>query len=317
MLKKNDLIFVAGHNGFVGKAILRKLKFYKYNKILIIDRKRLDLRDQAKTFSFLKKFKPKAIIIAAAKTGGIYLNSIFGSDTLYDNLCIQNNLIAGSKKNNIKNIIFLSSNTVYPKDCKQPMKEKYLHTGPLAKSHEYFSIAKLTGMKLCEAYNKKYNLNYKTLILPNIYGPNDNYDEKLSSFFPALLKKIYYAKINKKNKIYLWGDGKSRREIMYVDDVADACIFFLKKKTIDTVINIGSSEEMSIKEYAKFIMKKFNLNLNIFFKDFTDNGMRKKLLDLTIARKYGWKHKVDLNKGFDFTLNHFIHDMKKLNVKKN
>jgi GDP-L-fucose synthase len=316
MLKKNDLIFVAGHNGFVGKAIVRRLKFYQYNNILIINRKKLDLRDQAKTFSFLKKFKPKAIIIAAAKTGGIYLNSISGSDTLYDNLCIQNNLIEGSKRNAIKNIIFLSSNTVYPKDCKQPMKEKYLNTGPLAKSHEYFSTAKLAGMKLCESYSKKYNMNYKTLILPNIYGPNDNYDEKSSSFFPALLKKIYYAKINKKNKIYLWGNGKSKREMIYVDDVADACIFFLKIKTIENVINIGSKKEMSIIQYAKFIMKKFNLNLNIYFKDFRENGMRKKLLDLTIARKYGWKHRVDLNSGFDITLNHLINDIQKSNCKK-
>lgn len=316
MLKKNNLIYVAGHNGFVGKAILRRLKFYEYNNILIVDRKKLDLRNQAETFAFLKKFKPKAIIIAAAKTGGIYLNSIFGSDILYDNLCIQNNLIEGARRNGIKNIIFLSSNTVYPKDCKQPMKEKYLNTGPLAKSHEYFSMAKLAGMKLCESYNKKYKMNYKTLILPNIYGPGDNYDEKLSSFFPALLKKIYYAKINKKSKIYLWGNGKSKREIIYVDDVADACIFFLKKKTIYNVLNIGSKEEKTIKEYVKFIMKKFNLNLNIYFKDFRENGMKRKLLDSTIARECGWKHKVGLNDGFNITLNNFINDIKKLNVKK-
>jgi GDP-L-fucose synthase len=306
MLKKTDLIYVAGHNGFVGKAIIRRLKFYKYNNILTVNKKRLDLRDQKKTFFFLKKFKPKSIIIAAAKTGGIYLNTKFGSDILYDNLSIQNNLIEGSRRSDIKNIIFLSSSTIYPKDCKQPMKEKYLYSGSLAKSHEYFSIAKLTGMKLCEVYNKKYGTNYKTLILPNIYGPGDNYNDKSSSFFPALLKKIYYAKINNYKNIFLWGDGKSKREIIYVDDVADACVFFLKKKTEYNFINIGSNKELTIKNYAKFIMKKMNLNLKILYKDFKETGMKKKLLDIKISRLYGWKHKVNLNSGFDITLNDFI-----------
>jgi len=306
MLKKTDLIYVAGHKGFVGKAIVRRLKFYKYNNILTVSKKRLDLRDQKKTFLFLNKFKPKSIIISAAKTGGIYLNSKFGSDILYDNLCIQNNLIEGSKRSNIKNIIFLSSSTIYPIDCKQPMKESYLYSGTLAKSHEYFSLSKLTGMKLCEVYNKKYGTNYKTLILPNIYGPNDNYNEKSSSFFPALLKKIYYAKNNNKKNIFLWGDGKCKREIIYVDDVADACIFFLKKKTKHNFINIGTNEELSIKNYAKFIMKKMNLNIKILYKGFKETGMKKKLLDTKIARLYGWKHKVDLNRGFDVTLNDFI-----------
>lgn len=306
MLKKTDLIYVAGHNGFVGKAIVRRLKFYKYNNILTVSKKRLDLRDQKKTFFFLNKFKPKSIIIAAAKTGGIYLNSNFGSDILYDNLCIQNNLIEGSKRSNIKNIIFLSSSTIYPIDCKQPMKESYLYSGSLAKSHEYFSVAKLTGMKLCESYNKKYGTNYKTLILPNIYGPGDNYNEKSSSFFPALLKKIYYAKIGNKKNIFLWGDGKSKREIIYVDDVADACIFFLKKNVANNIINIGTNKELTIKNYARFIMKKMNVNIKILYKDFYETGMKKKLLDIKVSRSYGWKHKVNLNKGFDITLNDFI-----------
>jgi GDP-L-fucose synthase len=306
MLKKTDLIYVAGHNGFVGKAIVRRLKFYKYNNILTVSKKRLDLRDQKKTFFFLNKFKPKAIIIAAAKTGGIYFNTNFGSDILYDNLCIQNNLIEGSKRSNIKNIIFLSSSTIYPIDCKQPMKESYLYSGSLAKSHEYFSVAKLTGMKLCESYNKKYGTNYKTLILPNIYGPGDNYNEKSSSFFPALLKKIYYAKIGNKKNIFLWGDGKSKREIIYVDDVADACIFFLKKNVVNNIINIGTNKELTIKNYARFIMKKMNVNIKILYKDFYETGMKKKLLDIKVSRSYGWKHKVNLNKGFDITLNDFI-----------
>ena len=308
MLKKKDLIFVTGHNGFVGKSICRRLKFYGFSNILIIDKKRLDLRDQKKVFFFLNKYKPKAIIIAAAKTGGIYMNSKFGSDILYDNLCIQNNLIEGAKRNNIQNIIFLASNTIYPRSCKQPMKEKYLFLGAVEKSHEYFSMSKLTGIKICEAYNKKYKTNYKTLILPNIYGPGDDYDEETSSFFPALLKKIYKAKINHKKNIALWGNGRSKREIIYVDDVADACIFFLNKKILHQVINIGSGKELTIENYAKFIMKKMNVNFKIIFKDFKENGMKRKLLDTSIARNYGWRHKVSLNEGFKLTFNDFLED---------
>jgi GDP-L-fucose synthase len=315
MLKKKDLIYVAGHNGFVGKAIVRRLKFYKYNNILTVSKKKLDLTDQKKTFSFLNKFKPKSIIIAAAKTGGIYLNSKFGADIIYDNLCIQNNLIEGSRRNNIKNIIFLSSNTIYPENCKQPMKENFLFSGPLAKSHEYFSVAKLSGMKLCDSYNEKYRANYKTLILPNIYGPGDNYNEKSSSFFPALLKKVYCAKIKNKKTIFLWGDGKSKREIIYVDDVADACIFFLKKRTATNVINIGSNKELTIYDYAKFMMKRMSVNFKILFKNFKETGMKRKLLDTKISRSYGWKHKVNLNKGFDITLNDFVKNNYK-NIKK-
>ena len=306
MLKKKDLIFVTGHNGFIGKAICRKFKFYGFNNILTIDKKRLDLRDQKKVFHFINTNKPKAIIIAAANTGGIYLNSKFGSDIIYDNLCIQNNLIEGARRNNVQDIIFLASNTMYPKACKQPMKERYLFSGQIEKSHEYFSVSKLAGIKICEAYNKKYQTNFKTLILPNVYGPGDNYDELTSSFFPALLKKIYNAKIKNKKHIVLWGNGKSKREIIYVDDVADACIFFLNKKVLHKVINIGSSKELSIKNYAKFIMKKMNINLKIIYKDFKATGMKRKLLDISIAKKYGWKHKVSLNEGFKLTLDDFL-----------
>jgi GDP-L-fucose synthase len=306
VLKKQDLIFVAGHNGFLGKSILRRLKLFRFQNILTADKKKLDLKDQKKVFIFLSKYRPKAIIIAAAKTGGIYFNSKFGPEILYDNLSIQNNLIEGAKRNNIQNIIFLASNTIYPKFTKQPMKEKDLFSGSLEKSHEYFSFSKLAGIKLCEAYNKKYNTNYKTLILPNVYGPGDNYDTETSSFFPALIKKIYDAKIINKKNISLWGNGKSKREIIYVDDVADACIYFLKKKVIKHVINIGSNKELKIKDFAKFIMKEMKVNLKIIFKDFKSAGMKRKLLDISISRKYGWRHKVNLKQGFKLTLDDFL-----------
>jgi GDP-L-fucose synthase len=306
MLKKKDLIFVTGHNGFVGKSIVRRLKFFNFKNILTIDKEKLDLRDQKKVFIFLNKYKPKAIIIAAATTGGIYLNSKFGSNILYDNLSIQNNLIEGAKRNNIQNIIFIASNAIYPKFSKQPMKEKYLFLGELEKSHEYFSISKLAGIKLCEAYNKKYKTNYKTLILPNIYGPGDNYHPDLSSFFPALIKKIFEAKNQNKKIIKLWGNGKSKREIIYVDDVADACIYFLRKKTLQKVINIGTGNEMTIKNFAKFIMKKLNVNFKIRFINYNHIGMKRKLLDISISKKYNWNHKIKLEEGFRLTLDDFL-----------
>ncbi len=306
MLKKKDLIFVAGHNGFVGKSIIRRLEYFKYKNILMIEKKKLDLTDQKKVFLFLKKHKPRAIIVAAARTGGIEFNNKFGANILYDNLSIQNNLLEAGKTNNIKNIIFLSSNTIYPKFCKQPMKEDYLFSGVLEKSHEYFAISKLAGIKLCEAYNKKYNTNYITLILPNIYGPGDNYHSKSSSFFPALLKKIYAAKSENKKNISLWGDGMSKREIIYVDDVADSCIYFLNKKPMHKVINIGTGHEMTIKSFAKFIMKKLNVNFRIKFTNYRYTGMKRKLLDTSIAKKYNWQYKIDINEGFRLTLDDFL-----------
>lgn len=310
VLKKKDLIFLAGHNGFLGKAILRRLKLFGYQKILMVDKKKINLKNQQRVFNFLKKYRPKVIIIAAAKTGGIYFNSKFGAEILYDNLSIQNNLIEGAIRNNIKNIIFLASNTIYSKFTKQPFKEKNLFTGSLEKSHEYFSFSKLAGIKLCEAYNKKYNTNYKTLILPNVYGPGDNYDLESSSFFPALIKKIYDAKILNKKNIILWGNGDSKREIIYVDDVADACIYFMNKKTRHHVINIGSNTELKIKDFAKFIMSQMNVNFKIIFKDFKSVGMKRKLLDISISKKYGWRYKVNLKKGFRITLDDFLKNNK-------
>jgi GDP-L-fucose synthase len=306
MIKKKQKIFVAGHEGFIGRAILKRLKFYGYKNILVIKKNKLDLTDQNKVFKFIKKEKPAAIIIAAARTGGIYLNSYYGYEILYDNLSIQNNLIKAAQFNKIKNLIFLASNVIYPENCKQPMSEESLLKGSLQKSHEAFSIAKIAGIKLCQLYNKKYKLNYKTLVLPNVYGPGDNYNYKFSSFFPALIRKIYVAKTKKKSSIHLWGNGKAKREIIYVNDVADACLFFLFKKIKYDLINIGSGTIFSIQLYDKFIMKELNVKFNIKYKGFKENGMLKKKMNINKARKNGWRHKINFKEGFRETLKDFL-----------
>ena len=230
MITKKSRIFLSGHNGMVGSAILRKLKNLKYKNIFLQSRKQLDLRNQSKVYKYLSKIKPDVVIIASAKEGGIQANNNLKAEFIFDNLSIQNNLIDGSYKNGVKNLIFLGSSCVYPKESKQPIKEEYLLSNYLEKSNDAYAIAKIAGIKMCESYNSQYNLNYKSLMPCNAYGINDNYDLKTSHFFPALIKKIIDARRKKKNYIKIWGSGNSLREVIYCDDIADACIFFLKKK---------------------------------------------------------------------------------------
>ena len=301
MITKNSKIFLAGHNGLVGSAILRRLNILGYKNILTVDKKKLDLTNQNKVFLFLKRNKPQAIIIAAAKVGGINANNKYRADFIYENLAIQNNLIHSAFLNKIKNLIFLGSSCVYPKNSKQPIKEKYLLTGLLEHTNEPYAIAKIAGIKMCESYNIQYGTNYKCLMPSNTYGPNDNYNLQNSHFFPALIRKIHHSKIKKVNKIILWGTGKPKRELIYVDDVADACIFFLNKKTKESLINIGTGKDIKIEQYAKSIMKFLNIKINIHFDKTKPDGTPRKLLDTTIAKKYGWRPKIGLKDGFFLT----------------
>ena len=301
MITKNSKIFIAGHNGLVGSAILRRLNILGYKNILTVDKKKLDLTNQKKVFLFLKRNRPQAIITAAAKVGGIYANNKYRANFIYENLAIQNNLIHSAFLNKIKNLIFLGSSCVYPKNSKQPIKEKYLLTGLLEHTNEPYAIAKIAGIKMCESYNIQYGTNYKCLMPSNTYGPNDNYNLQNSHFFPALIRKIHDSKIKKVNKIILWGTGKPKRELIYVDDVADACIFFLNKKTKESLINIGTGKDLKIEEYSKLIMKFLNIKINIHFDKTKPDGTPRKLLDTTIAKKYGWRPKISLKDGFFLT----------------
>jgi GDP-L-fucose synthase len=306
VITKNTKIFLAGHKGLIGSAILRRLNILGYKNILTVDKKKLDLTNQKKVFLFLKRNKPQAIIIAAAKVGGINANNKYRADFIYENLAIQSNLIHSAFLNKIKNLIFLGSSCVYPKNSKQPIKEKYLLTGSLEHTNEPYAIAKIAGIKMCESYNIQYGTNYKCLMPSNTYGPNDNYNLQNSHFFPALMRKIHDAKIKKANKIILWGTGKPKRELIYVDDVADACIFFLNQKTKESLINIGTGKDLRIEQYAKLIMKFLNIKINIWFDKTKPDGTQRKLLDTTIAKKYGWRPKITLKDGFFITYRDYL-----------
>ena len=306
MINKKSKIYIAGHKGLVGSAILRKLKLNNYSKLIYKTRKQLDLTNQLKVFNFLKKNKPDAVIIAAAKVGGIQANNTEKANFIYENLSIQNNLIHGSFNAGVKNLIFLGSSCVYPKNCKQPIKEKYLLSGYLEKTNEPYAIAKIAGINLCSSYNFQYNLNYKCLMPCNAYGINDNYDQNSSHFLPALIRKIINAIKNNDDHIKIWGSGKPLREVILSDDIADACLFFLNKKTKESLINIGSGFEMSIEEYAKFIMGYLQLKLEIKHEKTKLDGTFRKLLDSSLANKYGWKAKTTLENGIGLAINDYL-----------
>ena len=306
MINKNSKIFIAGHNGMIGSAVIRKLKELKYKKIYFQNKKQLDLRNQNKVYNYINNIKPDAVILAAAKVGGIKANNTFRGEFIFDNLSIQNNVIDASYKNGVKNLIFLGSSCIYPKNSKQPIKESYLLSNYLEKTNEPYAIAKIAGVNLCESYNIQYNVNYKCLMPCNAYGMNDNYDLNSSHFLPALIRKIIEALKNDKNYIKIWGSGKALREVIYSDDIADACIFFLKKKTKESLINIGTGIEKSIIEYAKFIMRHLRVNLKIIYEKNTPDGTFRKLLDVSLAKKYGWKYKTNLDEGLSNTINDYL-----------
>ena len=314
MINKNSKIFVAGHNGMVGSAILRKLKELNYKKIFFLSRAQLNLIDQNKVFKYLNKIKPDAVILAAAKVGGIKANNEKKAEFIFENLSIQNNVIDSSFRNGVKNLIFLGSSCVYPKNSKIPIKEDYLLSNFLEKTNEPYSIAKIAGIKLCESYNFQYGVNYKSLMPCNAYGINDNYDPDGSHFLPALIRKIVDATRKNKDFIKIWGNGKSLRELIFSEDIADACIYFLNKKTNHSLINIGSGIEKSINDYAKYIMKHLGVNLKIQHEKTNLNGTYRKLMDLSVAKKYGWRYKTNLDKGLSITINDYLN--KKIFTKK-
>jgi GDP-L-fucose synthase len=306
VINKKSKIYVTGHNGLVGSSILRRLKFFGYKNIITINSNKLDLRNQSKVEKYIQKVKPDAIINAAATVGGIVANNKYRAEFIYNNLSIQTNVIHACYKYKVKNLIFLGSSCVYPREAIQPIKEKYLLGGFLEKTNEPYAVAKIAGIKMCESYNSQYKTNFKCIMPCNTYGPNDNYNPETSHFYPALIDKIYKAKIKKKSFIKLWGTGKPKRELIYVDDLADACIFFLKKKTKETLINIGSGKDKTINEYAKFIMKELKVDLNLVYEVKKPDGTLRKVLDVSVAKKYGWSPKINLRDGFSKVIESYL-----------
>ena len=309
MIDINSKVFIAGHKGMLGSSILRKLKKKGYKKIITIDKKKLDLRKQDAVTKFFRNKKPDAVIIAAAKVGGIKANINHPANFISDNLQIQTNLISTSNFYDVKKLILFGSSCIYPKHLKKPIKETQILTGALEETNESYAIAKIAGIKMIESFNKQYNRNYICLMPCNLFGPNDDYDTNNSHFLPALIKKIYLASIKKrKNKIVrLWGTGKPLREVLHVDEVANACEFFLRKKIKKTLINIGSPIEMSIKNYANFVKNKIDPEVLVEFdNDKKLDGVMRKKLNLTLANSYGWKSKMNFSKA----INEIIEDFK-------
>ena len=308
MIDKKSKIFVAGHNGLVGSAIIRKLKEKGYKNIITVKKSKLDLTDKSNVFNFLKKKKPKFIFIAAAKVGGIYSNNKYRAEFIYSNLSIQNNIIHSAYKCNIKNLIFLGSSCVYPKLSKQPIKEEYLLNGILESTNEPYAIAKIAGIKMCESYNFQYKTNYKCLMPTNTFGPNDNYNSLNSHFFPSLIRKIDTIKKNKKDTLVLWGDGSPKREMIFVDDLAEACIFFMNKKIKESFINIGTGKDLTIKQYANMLLKIIypEKKVKIKFDKTKPNGTPRKVLNINLAKKYGWVAKTDIKKAIEITYKDYI-----------
>ena len=306
MIDLKSKIYVAGHNGLVGSAIVRKLKKKRYKNILHVNKNKLDLTNQSRVYNYLKKNKPDFIFICAAKVGGIMSNNKYKADFITQNLLIQTNLINGAFLAGVKNLIFLGSSCVYPKNCKQPIKESYLLSGKLEKTNDAYAIAKIAGIKMCQSFNEQYNLNYKCLMPTNTFGPNDNYSQLDSHFFPALIRKVHNLKITKSNQINLWGNGKPKREIMHVDDLADACIYFMNKKTNHSIINIGTGKDFSINYYAKLISKLLlHKKIKISYDKTKPNGVLRKVMDVSLAKKYGWKYKIKLEDAILSTYNSF------------
>ena len=312
MIGYKSKIYVAGHKGLVGSSILRKLNEKGYKNIIYADSKKLDLTNQNKVFNFLKKQKPSFIFIAAAKVGGIYANNRYKAEFIQKNLAIQTNLIHSAYLNKIKDLIFLGSSCVYPKKCKQPIKEKYLLNGPLEETNDAYAIAKIAGIKMCQSYNDQYKTRYKCLMPTNTYGPNDNYHALNSHFVPALIKKIHQIKLNKKTSITIWGNGLPKRELMFVDDLAEACVYFMNKKVTHNLINIGTGVDQTIKHHAERLLTILipERKVKIKFDLSKPNGTPRKILDVSLAKKYGWVAKTDFKKSIIETYNSYLNQIK-------
>ncbi|MFN9503633.1 MAG: GDP-L-fucose synthase family protein [Rubrivivax sp.] len=296
-MNQHQRIFVAGHRGMVGSAIVRRLNSKGYEQLLLRGRDTLDLTDQAAVYAFLAETRPEVVVIAAAKVGGIQANNQFRAEFLHQNLVMQSNLIEGAHRAGVQRLMFLGSSCIYPRDCPQPIREEYLLTGPLEPTNEPYAIAKIAGIKLCESYNRQYGRQYVSVMPTNLYGPNDNYDLHNSHVVPALLRKAHEAKLRGDSELVVWGSGTPRREFLYVDDLADACVHLLETGYDGPLVNIGCGEDVSIRELATTGRATVGFHVSIRFDTSKPDGTPRKLLDISRAKALGWQPRVSLHDG--------------------
>ena len=296
-MNKKAKIYVAGHNGMVGSAIVRALNLLGYTNLLLKTSKELDLRVQSEVQSFFEKEKPEYVFLAAAKVGGIEANNTYRADFLYENLMIQNNVIHQSYVHGVEKLLFLASSCIYPKFAPQPIKEEYLLTGLLEPTNEPYAIAKIAGVKMCENYNRQYGCNFISVMPTNLYGPNDNYDLKSSHVLPALLRKFHEAKLNAAATVEVWGSGTPKREFLHVDDLAKACLHLMETYQGNVSVNIGTGEDLSIKDLALMIKEIVGFQGEICWNTSKPDGTPRKLLDVSLIHSLGWKHEIELMEG--------------------
>ena len=306
MMDKSEKIFVAGHHGMVGSALVRRLKSEGFSNLLVRDRSKLDLRDDSAVAKFFAEEKPSVVILAAAKVGGIKANNDFPVEFLLENLRIQNNVIQAAYENGARKLLFLGSSCIYPKFAPQPIPETALLSGPLEPTNEAYVIAKIAGIKLCQAYAREYDANFISVMPTNLYGPNDNFDLETSHVLAALLRKAHEAKTRKDRKLTVWGSGKPRREFLHVDDLASACLLLLEKYDSSEIINVGCGEDISIRELAELICEVVGFEGDLAWDVTKPDGTPRKLLDVTKLRALGWKPSIPLRDGIARTYEWFL-----------
>lgn len=309
MMQKTDKIFIAGHLGLVGSAIVRYLKKQGYHNLLLSPRSQLDLTNQQQVNDYFKQNKPDYVFIAAARVGGIYANSTYRGEFIYQNLMIQTNIMEAARINNVKRLLFLGSSCIYPRECPQPMREEYLLTNILEKTNEAYAIAKIAGIKMCDAYNKQYGTEYASVMPTNLYGTNDNFDLNTSHVLPALIRKFHDAKMENCPAVTVWGTGKAKREFLHVDDMASACLFVMNKAGHTEMLNIGSGVEISIAELAELIADIVKFKGDIIFDSSKPDGTPRKYLDTTRLTQLGWKPTIELRQGISDTYQWYMNQL--------
>lgn len=309
-MNKDSKIYIAGHRGLVGSAIVRNLEARGFTNIITRTHKELDLISQVAVKEFFETEKPEFVFLAAAKVGGIHANNTYPADFIYDNLMIQNNVIKAAHDNKVEKLLFLGSTCIYPKMAPQPIKEEYLLTGALEETNEAYAVAKIAGLEMCKFFKRQYGDNFISCMPTNLYGPNDNFDLKSSHVLPALIRKFHEAKVNGSEVVEVWGTGTPLREFIYVDDMADACIFLMENYDGEQHVNIGTGEEVSIRRLAETVKEVVGFDGELVFNTDMPDGTPRKLTTVHKLNRLGWKHKVTLNEGIKLAYTCFLENYK-------